>query len=365
VTTKKAKPKPKAPDNYVSYGFNAAVVAAIPELAPILKQAVAEGWDPQRFTDKIMTTDWWKQHSSTARQMMVLQAQDPSEYKQQVDAAVAHVQQIAAQMGVTLTAEQVQNHAIADLWQGMNDSTLQSQIGALYTGQPTTVGAGGSAVQLNQQIRQLADQYGVPVTDAWVNDHIRQALSTGNGAEGATADLQSMAASTYPALAQQILAGHTTTQIAQPYMAAMAQTLEIDPASITLKDPTIMKALQMPMPQTGSTSSTKGSGGSSTPAAPGAPASGGPGGSAMKAPLNTIQGGSQVATLGSATGAAANNAANSSAVAGSGGVGQSMMPLYQFTNMLRQDPRWQQTDNAKQTAYGMLHQLGQDMGFAS
>jgi hypothetical protein len=85
----------------------------------------------------------------------------------------------------------------------------------------------------------------------------------------------------------------------------------------------------------------------------------------MKAPLNTIQGGSQVATLGSATGAAANNAANSSAVAGSGGVGQSMMPLYQFTNMLRQDPRWQQTDNAKQTAYGMLHQLGQDMGFAS
>jgi len=41
----------------------------------------------------------------------------------------------------------------------------------------------------------------------------------------------------------------------------------------------------------------------------------------------------------------------------------SVVPLWQFENMVRQDPRWGYTDNAKQSAASMLVQLGQNFGF--
>jgi hypothetical protein len=335
VTTKK-KPAPK-PDDYVSYGYSSALAAAVPEIAALLKKAVAGKWDVQRFTDGLQNTGWWKEHSDSAKQALALQKQNPAEYAQQYKAATAHVTQIAAQMGVTLSAAQIANQATIDMWQGLNDSTLQANIGGMYTGTPAAgTGAGGSAVQLNAQINQLASQYGVPVTQGWVNTMIKQALSTGTGIEGATAALSSMAQSTYPGLAQQIAAGQTVQQIAQPYMASMAQTLEIPDGSLTLKDPTIQKALQATQMQ-----QPKSSTGSTPPA-----------------------GATPLPTLGSATGAAKANT-DSAATSATPAISPGMMPLYQFQDMLRQDPRWQNTDNAKQSAFGMLHQIGADLGFAT
>lgn len=45
------------------------------------------------------------------------------------------------------------------------------------------------------------------------------------------------------------------------------------------------------------------------------------------------------------------------------GDGQNAMPLWQFNQMLKQDPRWQKTDNAKNAAYDTLAQIGKDWGF--
>jgi hypothetical protein len=41
------------------------------------------------------------------------------------------------------------------------------------------------------------------------------------------------------------------------------------------------------------------------------------------------------------------------------------MTLYDFQNSLRNDPRWDKTDNARQTAYQLMHGLGQQFGMAS
>jgi hypothetical protein len=41
------------------------------------------------------------------------------------------------------------------------------------------------------------------------------------------------------------------------------------------------------------------------------------------------------------------------------------MTLFDFQKQLKNDPRWGNTDNAKQTAYGLMHSLGQAFGFAS
>jgi hypothetical protein len=43
----------------------------------------------------------------------------------------------------------------------------------------------------------------------------------------------------------------------------------------------------------------------------------------------------------------------------------SPMPLWQYEQSLRQDPRWAFTNNAREDVNGMLHQIGKDFGFVS
>jgi hypothetical protein len=43
----------------------------------------------------------------------------------------------------------------------------------------------------------------------------------------------------------------------------------------------------------------------------------------------------------------------------------SPMPLWQYEQTLKQDPRWAFTNNAREDVNGMLHQIGKDFGFVS
>lgn len=331
-----------------SYSFVDDLAASVPELKALIAKATSGKWTAQRFADAVQTTQWWRTNSDTAKQMIDLEKVDPAQYQQQYKQAQAHVEQMAASLGITMTAAQIATQATTDLWQGQDDATLQQQIGQLYTTVPGG-SAGGTAVQLNAQIKALAANYGVPVTQSWIDSQVKASLTTGNGTEGATAALTQIASSTYPGLAAQLQAGMTVHDIAQPYMAAMSQILEIPETSITLQDQTIQKALQAVPPTSGSSSGTpKATGGS-------AKSTGGTTGPITVAPP-PVRGGSDMSSRLGAPGAS-----TPATPAQAPGV----VPLWQFQQQLRQDPRWQNTDNAKQSAFSMLHTLGNSWGFSS
>lgn len=313
VATKKVKAAPApaaaAAANQVSnsefegqtYSFADALATSVPEIAALIKKASAGGWDSTRFADAMQATNWWRTNSETARSVIATKANDPTTYNNNHAQALAHVESMAAQLGVHMSAAQIQSQVTASMMQGLSDEALQTNIAGMYQSGGGSSG-GGKATDLNQQLTQLAAQYGVPVTQAWLDGQTKQALLTGDTSMGAaTKSLIATATSTYPALKDQLSAGQTVQQIADPYMAAMSQTLEIPQTSIKLTDPTIQKAL------------------TNTAAVPGA--------SPAAAP------------------------------------GQSVMPLWQYTQQLKQDPRWGQTDNAKQTAYSTMAALGKSFGF--
>lgn len=311
-----------------TYSYVDALGATVPEIQALINQAASEKWDSTRFADALQATDWWKTNSSTARQMTALQATQPAEWSQQYNAALQHVSQIAQQQGVQLSNDQIAQFTIADLYQGLDDATLTSQIGRLY--QIGTVNA-GTSVNYEQQLRQMAASYGVPVTDQWIQQQIQTSLGQNTGLEGAKQSLINMASSAYPSLAQQLQSGQTVSDIAQPYMAAMSQILEVPSTGITLQDPTIQRALTnstlaLSTPGKASTSTSS----SSSPGTPGQTSS-----------------------------------ASTSSSTGTNQPGDTTMPLWQFQDQLRQDPRWQQTDNAKASAYSMAASLGKQWGFAS
>lgn len=302
---------------YQSYGYVATLANNVPDIKKVLNEAIAGNWSVERFNDQLDTTNWWKQHSDTAKKYIALQAADPGEYNQQMNNAKAHVQQIADSLGVRLSASWVQTFATQDLYQGLDDQTLTNQIGAKFNGVNLGSAAGGAAagglsVQYNDQIRQAAAAYGVPVTDAWVNGFIKNSLQNGQqGIDAATNALKNLAKSLYPTLTAQIDAGQTTQDIAQPYTAQMAQLLEVDPSTITLQDPMIQKALTGQLPSSAAKPVTKTTGTAAT-AAPIAPA---------------------VPTT-----------------------------LYDFQTAVKNDPRWDKTNNAKADAFQMSHNLLQQFG---
>lgn len=297
------------------YEFAEGLSASVPEIAGLIKTAAAQGWDTTRFADALQATAWWKTNSDSARSAIALKASDPAQYNQQVAQAKAHISAMALQLGVKLTPAQLSAQVTADVFQGLDDSALQQNLAGMYK---TGAGTGnGTSADVAQNLRQLAASYGIPVTQSWIDNFTHVALTTGDTTlTQATRSLIATAKSTYPSLATQLDSGMTVDQIAEPYKAAMSQTLEIPETAIKLTDPTIQKALSNPQPT--APSGTGGSGtGASNPAKPTA------------AP------------------------------------GATVMPLYQFNDTLRADPRWGKTDNAKQTAYSLVAGLGKEFGLAT
>lgn len=312
------------------YAFVQQLVGAVPELAQLVANLSAQGATADAFAAAFESTNWWRTNSDTVKQQVELQASDPAQYQQNLTQAQQHVQAMAAQMGVPLTAAQVSAFATTDLYQGLNDDQLKANIGGALS---TTPAAGstptGDVATYTSLLQGMASDYGVPVTSTWINGLVQSALSTGQSAQElqstAQMQLQAQAISSYPSLAQQLTAGQTVKDVAQPYIAAMSNILELPDTNISVTDPTIQRALN-------NTSLTPGA---SAPKSTGTAATGNTAGSAPSTSGTTNQ------------------------------AGPTAMTLYDFQNQLRADPRWQQTDNAKASAYSMMASLGKNFGFAS
>lgn len=273
------------------------VLAQVPELNTLLKKAVTSGESTEDFVNSIENSTWYKTHGTSYRQQFALKYSDPASYNQGIQSQQNQVTTQASQMGVKLTSTQAAKIAWDSLWDGWNSDQITQAIAGNY-GASTAPGQHGQAASITDQMNQLAQAYGVPITTTLLSSWTQKILSGADTIDGFKASMEQSATSLYPGLAKQIAAGQSTTDIAQPYIAQMANILEVPSTGITLTDPTIKKALQA--------STTSADGKTTDP---------------------------------------------------------TLMPLYQFENQLRQDPRWQYTDNAKQSAASTLLQLGSTWGF--
>jgi hypothetical protein len=278
-----------------SYGFVGQLANAIPELKSILDQAIAGEWVPAQFQRALQDSTWWRTNADAVRQMATLQQLDPATYQQNLHNAHTKINLIAGEMGRTIDGRAVALQALLGNW---DDQQIRHFIGLSGTlaGQPGEPDAlAGQAAQLQQHMRQLAQNYGVAYTDSFLTGWLRRVQSGADTLDGYESLIQARAKAQYAHLADQIDAGMTVRDIADPFIATYAQTLEVAESAVDLTDPAIQKALQ-----------TKGADGT-----------------------------------------------------------WSTKPMHQFVRDLKDDPRWESTENARQEAYAMVNRLGQDWGFLS
>jgi hypothetical protein len=234
------------------YGYIATLANSIPELKSIMNKALAGKWTPDKFSQAVQDSRWWKVNSDQVKQNAILRATKPGEYAAQRGAMTLKVRTLAKSMGVGLTEgshgtlNALINHAMALGW---DDTTLQQQIGHYYHYRGGT--SAGQAGALQQQIRQLRADYGLGNNDQMDAHHVHMILMGQESVDSFKAAAAQSAESRYPGFAQQLREGQTMTQIADPYIQTIAQTLEMSPADVDLMDPSVQRAITARDPKTG------------------------------------------------------------------------------------------------------------------
>lgn len=236
-------------------GFAKALVNSDPQLKHVFDQAIQEGWwksstGVDRFKNAIKNTDWWKSRTDSQRAFDELKSSDPTQFKFDMQQAVDKVNQMAGQAGVHLTADQ--STGIAQLYfrNGLDDAHVNHYI-ADYLKLPAE-GSGaaptGDAGYYLQKINTLAGQYFAPITDSMKQDLIRKLIAGTTTEQGLGDYFAQQAASRFPWLKDQLDAGYTVSQIADPYKARMESLLGVSATAISNDDPTLLKGLQMLTP---------------------------------------------------------------------------------------------------------------------
>lgn len=243
-----ATPKLSLTDMAAKYGLSASVLQHNTELRNLVKQAVKEGWDGTLFQAHLKNTKWWRTTSDSARKYFMLRYEDPATYNQKWKQNQFALNQLAVQVGLGSQINskgQSSARLQSAITHKMRDGWTDAQVKA-YFGQSVGMHGGemyGEAGEAYDQIFQLAYANGQSYSKDWYTKNIRNVVSGKTTLEALQADIRNKAASKYYAFANQIRAGQTVMDLAQPYISAVSQILELPSSDIDLHNKYVNKAM--------------------------------------------------------------------------------------------------------------------------
>jgi hypothetical protein len=237
-----AAPRLDANELAETYGMSYAFFKSQPELMKMLKGAVAEQWSPEKFQAEVKNSSWWKKNSETARQAQVLQKTDPATYKASMEAARVAARKMAVQAGAILTDKQSETLAKNMVWYGWADAQVNNFLGQ-YVKFSDEQTLGGVAGQAAKAIKEEAYKNGVAVTEQSVLNNAQYLIRGLTTMEKVQAGIREQAAGLYPAFAEQIKAGASLQDLAQPYAQVVAQELGLPATDVDAFSPKVKQAL--------------------------------------------------------------------------------------------------------------------------
>lgn len=224
------------------YGLSYALFQAFPELKALLKQAVANNWDPSKFQVELRQSEWFKKHSDIWRQNTALKFSDPATYQERLTNSMTSVQNLAAAYGASFSKEGLKRLAERSLLFGMSEDQIRDAVANHIV--PSAAGHySGQLSSIEQDLRSTAMQNGVRIGDNQVKRWMREIVRGNSSQEQYQTYIRDIAAKTFGAYGEQIKGGMNLADLASPYLQSMSQILEMNPGSLDLYDPTIRRAM--------------------------------------------------------------------------------------------------------------------------
>lgn len=229
------------------YGFVLSFFESSPQLERVFNQAVKNTWTPDRFIAELRDTKWFKNHAASVRNAILQQEADPATYKQRVNQMLATVKDTwGSTFGATLDPKEAKLWAETAYRMGWSEAQLIDRMtkGVNYKKMLRERQLGGTAEQTRQQLAQAARAYGVKPSRNWMANQLSKIIEGRDTIEGTIARIQNWSQREYESFARELEGGATMADIAEPYVARMADLLEISPDTLDVLSPKIQKALR-------------------------------------------------------------------------------------------------------------------------
>jgi hypothetical protein len=208
--------------------------------------ALKENWTGDRLLQAVRNTKWFKTHSDAQREASLLRTSDPKTYAARVSQMRVRVGHMAVELGVPLAdryGDQIALMAFTNNWDDGQIRGYMMRYNAVYASISAGKLLGGSAGQVQTRLTQAAADNGIRLSPktlgSWVQHVVHGALTE----QHALGQIQNLAISAFPGLADRIKAGESVRDVAEPYMQTMAKLWEMNPADIDLFNPKLRSAL--------------------------------------------------------------------------------------------------------------------------
>lgn len=209
-------------------------------------------WTTAQLQAELRATPYYQQSPQAVRDWDILQATDPATAGQKAEATKRIIDDLQAQLGITLDntggfSSPAFSFFVDAVKYGWDATEIKYRMLASVNATTT----GGELGKTATDVRALADQYAVPLSDKTVMDYARKMAEGAIDQNGLTGYLQEQAKSLFPALAGAIDSGITVKQYADPYIQIAQQETGLNPASVNLTDQKWMNLLNQIDPKTG------------------------------------------------------------------------------------------------------------------
>jgi len=259
-------PKPKDGQKYIwndnqgwvtssqvaaNFGFTRRLILTDDSLQNLFNQAwnaerTGQEWSKEKFLTALKSTDWFKSKNEAARKFAVLQATDLAEFNSQTRARRAVVGDIAGQMGVNFSEQELNAFASDSLRLGYTDAEIKNMLSQKIdpitdekSGQHYT----GEAGDNRSILTEWADANGVTLDSSWFKDQIT-AIAAGDITIGNAKDyITRIAKKTYSAHADSITSKDSARDAGAHYQQIISQMLGVPSGEVTMKNPWMRKLM--------------------------------------------------------------------------------------------------------------------------
>lgn len=221
------------------YGYMAWALN-IPEVSSILRNAAADAavgspWSTDKLQGALKDTNWWKTTADSERKWEQTVAEDPASAQQQIGNLAAQIRTQLSGQGVTLDDSRIRQVAEQALrWDWSNDQTKAALDLELQRAPSVLMSKVGA------DFKALSGQYGVPISDAAIQQWAAHAISGVKTDEMFRQYLVQQANQRFAdnaVLKDYMAKGGTVSQYFDPYRQIAGQILGVNPDNVDLSDP--------------------------------------------------------------------------------------------------------------------------------
>lgn len=236
---------PSREDIAQSYGWELSVINSSSELKRLFNQAAFgpnAPWTNEKFAAELRDTRFFKRHSESWRRAYILEhGADKGEWRKMHHQMWVNLRDVAQQMGAVISSKLMSRIAKIAVYNGWNEGEIRNHI-AHYVkfvgGRPF-----GDAASTTMQLRATALNNGYPASTSQLQTWARQVAAGVSTVDSLQNWMRYQAARDFPTFAAELKAGMDLKDLAAPYTQSMATLWEMNPSEITMRDPTIRRAL--------------------------------------------------------------------------------------------------------------------------